>query len=92
MHDAVWVLTEAALALNEANPTALASYSRASCDKAAPWEFGGDLLGYMKSVSPCLKRFNLENLFHCILFGLDYVMFPFVGFSVLYAKELMDNF
>lgn len=62
MHDAVWVLTKAVLALNEAKPNALASKSRVSCDTAAPWEYGADLLGYMKSV-------NVDGLTGTIQFG-----------------------
>lgn len=92
MHDAVWVLTKAALALNEANPKALAPNSRVSCETATPWEYGADLLGYMKSVSPCLMKFNLKYLFHPILFGMDCIVFVFIGFSVLYVKEWKKYF
>lgn len=92
MHDAVWVLTNAALALNEANPQALASSSRVSCQTAASWEYGADLLGYMKSVSPCLMKFNLKYLFHRILYGIDCIVFALIGFSVLYLKEWKKKF
>lgn len=92
MYDVVWVLIEVVFVLNEVDFMVLVFYSWVFCDKVVFWEFGVDLLGYMKSVSFCFKRFNFENLFYCILFGLDYVMFLFVGFFVLYVKELMDNF
>ncbi|XP_062609790.1 uncharacterized protein LOC134271606 [Saccostrea cucullata] len=60
MHDAVWVFFHAVNALNEQNPRALTSFDRVSCDTSTPWNYGKELLDFMKSVQTKGLTGNIE--------------------------------